>query len=68
MKLEVYSVGSKVKLAEDVEGTIVSVCIHGDNSVTYECGWWDGRSYDTRWLYPDQFEITVAEKTKIGFA
>ncbi|NDD84192.1 hypothetical protein EBZ38_07960 [bacterium] len=67
MKLEVYSVGSKVKLAEDVEGTIVAICIHGDNSVTYECGWWNGRSYDTRWFYKDQLEITINQKTKIGF-
>ena len=67
MKIEVYSIGSKVKLAEDVYGTINSIAIHGDNSVTYECGWWNGRSYDTKWFYNDQIEVTIAEKTKIGF-
>lgn len=67
MKIEVYNIGSKVKLGEDIYGTIVSIAIHGDNSVTYECGWWSGRSYDTRWFYANQIEVTLSEKTKIGF-
>jgi len=67
MKLEVYNVGSKVKLTEDVYGTIVAIAIHADNNVTYECGWWNGRSYDTRWFHASEIEVTLAEKTKIGF-
>jgi uncharacterized protein YodC (DUF2158 family) len=67
MKLEVYSIGSKVKLAEDVYGSIVGIAIHGENDVTYECGWWNGRSYDTRWFHAGEIEVTLAEKTKIGF-
>lgn len=67
MKLEVYNVGSKVKLTEDVHGTIVSIGIRANNDVTYECGWWNGRSYDTRWFHASEIEVTLAEKTKIGF-
>lgn len=67
MKLEVYSIGSKVKLTEDVEGSIVGIAIHGDNHITYECGWWNGRSYDTRWFHASEIEIIIAKKTKIGF-
>jgi uncharacterized protein YodC (DUF2158 family) len=67
MKLEVYNVGSKVKLAEDIDGTIVAIAIHADNNVTYECGWWNGRSYDTRWFHASEIEVTLGERTKIGF-
>ena len=67
MKLEVYNIGSRVKLTSDVDGTIVGVCIRGDNYVTYECGWWNGRSYDTKWFHVSEIEISLGEKTKIGF-
>ena len=67
MKLEVYSVGSKVKLAEDIEGTIVAVAIHAGNNITYECGWWNGRSYDTRCFHASQIETTLGDRTRIGF-
>jgi uncharacterized protein YodC (DUF2158 family) len=66
--LELYKVGSKVKLADDVFGTIVGVNIRGNNNITYECGWWNGRSYSTQNFTADEIEVTVAEKTRIGFA
>lgn len=65
--LEAYKIGSKVKLADDVYGTIVEIHICGENSVSYKCGWWNGRSYSTEVFSPNEIEITVAEKTKIGF-
>jgi uncharacterized protein YodC (DUF2158 family) len=65
--LELYKIGSKVKLADDVYGTIVSVTISGDNNVSYKCGWWNGRSYSTEHFAPNELEVTVVEKTKIGF-
>jgi uncharacterized protein YodC (DUF2158 family) len=67
MKLEVYNIGSKVKLTEDVEGIIIGIGINGDNNITYECGWWNGRSYDTRWFHANEIEVITAKKTKIGF-
>jgi hypothetical protein len=66
--LELYRVGSKVKLADDVYGTIASINIRGSNNVTYECGWWNGRSYATQNFTADEIEVTVAEKIKIGFS
>lgn len=65
--LEIYNVGTKVKLADDVFGTVVGICIRGNNHVTYECGWWNGRSYDTRSFHANEIEVTVSEKTRIGF-
>jgi len=65
--IEVYKIGSRVKLAEDVIGNIVGISIRGDNNITYECGWWNGRSYDTKWFHASEFEVTLVEKSRIGF-
>ena len=66
--LELYKIGSKVKLADDIYGTIIGIHITGDNNVAYECGWWNSRSYATQHFSSNDIEVTVAEKTKIGFA
>ncbi len=66
--LELYKIGSKVKLTDDVYGTIIGVHINGDNNVAYECGWWNSRSYSTESFSANEIEVTVAEKTKIGFS
>lgn len=66
--LELYKIGSRVKLAEDVFGTIIGIIIHGDNNITYECGWWNSRSYSTQSFAPNEIEVTLADKMKIGFA
>ena len=65
--IDVYKIGSKVKLAEDVFGNITGINIRGDNHITYECGWWNGRSYDAKWFHPSEFEVTLVEKHRIGF-
>lgn len=65
--LELYKIGSKVKLADDVYGTIVGINIAGDNLVSYRCGWWNGRSYCTESFASNEVEVTVSEKIKIGF-
>lgn len=65
--LEVYKIGSKVKLADDVHGVITGISIRGDHHITYECAWWNGRSHDNKWFHCSEIEVTVAEKTKIGF-
>ena len=66
--LEVYRVGSRVKLADDVYGTIVGIHISADNKITYDCGWWNGRSYAKDTFNYDQIEVTLADKIRIGFA
>lgn len=66
--LELYKIGSKVKLAEDVYGVITAICLRGDNYTTYECSWWNGRSHDSKWFHSNEIEVTLSEKTRIGFA
>ena len=66
--LELYKVGTKVKLTEDVYGQISAVSIRANNYITYECSWWNGRSVDNKWFHESEIEITESEKTRIGFA
>jgi len=65
--IEIYKIGSKVKLTEDIYGSIIGVTISADNNILYKCGWWNGRSYSTEHFAPNELEVTVVEKTKIGF-
>lgn len=66
--VEVFKIGSKVKLTDDVYGVITAVSIRGNNHVTYECGWWNGRSHDNKWFNENEIEVALSEKTRIGFA
>jgi uncharacterized protein YodC (DUF2158 family) len=67
--LEFYNVGTKVKLTDDVHGTIIGVSIGPNHSISYQCGWWNGRSYTTETFNASDIEaIVTTEKTKIGFA
>ena len=65
--LDLYSVGTKVKLADDVFGTIIGIMLRGDNHITYECAWWNGRSHDSKWFHQKEIEVTASDKTRIGF-
>lgn len=65
--LDLYKIGSKVKLTDDVYGNIVGINIFGDNSVSYKCGSWNGRSYCTEDFCSNAIEVMVPEKFKIGF-
>ncbi len=65
--IELNKIGTKVRLTDDVYGTIVAINISGDNSITYKCGWWNGRSYSTEYFSPSEITVTIAEKFKIGF-
>lgn len=65
--IELNKIGSKVKLADDVYGSIIGINITGDNTITYRCGWWNGRSYCTEYFTPSELTVTTTEKFKIGF-
>lgn len=66
--LEVNTIGAKVKLEDDIIGTIVGINISHNNSVLYQVGWWNGRSYMKEFFMPTQLVITTDETTRIGFA
>jgi hypothetical protein len=65
---ELNPVGTKVKLEDDIFGTIIGINISYNNSITYEVGWWNGRSYSKDTFLPHQLVITSDEKMRIGFA
>jgi hypothetical protein len=67
--LEIHSVGTSVALTESVDAKILTIAIHENNSVTYECSWWSGDSRTKDWFSASDF-LSVGKKdpiTKIGF-
>ena len=67
--LEIHSVGTQVALTESIDAKIIAIAIHENNSVTYECSWWNGDTRAKDWFSSSDF-LSVGEKdavTKIGF-
>jgi len=67
-QIEVMMVGSPVTLGGQVEATITGVCVREKCHVTYECAWWDRRTYNCKWM--EQHEVERREETaamRIGF-
>jgi len=67
--IEIHSVGTSVALTETVDAKIITIAIHENNSVTYECSWWNGDTRSKDWFSASDF-LSVGEKdpiTKIGF-
>jgi len=68
-ELEVYEVGTKVVLAEDIKAKIVTVAIHAGNIVQYECAWWNSGARIRDWFVLGDFTVAKEESPmKIGFA
>lgn len=65
--IELNAVGAKVKLEDDVVGTIIGINISHNNTVSYQVGWWNGRSYSKDDFLPHQLVATTEEKIRIGF-
>lgn len=65
--IELNAIGTKVKLEDDVIGTVIGINISQNNSVSYEVGWWNGRSYSKDHFLSHQLVITTDEKMRIGF-
>ena len=67
--IEIHSVGTSVALTESVDAKIITIAIHENNSVQYECAWWSGDTRTKDWFSSNDF-LSVGEKdpnTKIGF-
>jgi hypothetical protein len=46
--MKVIPVGTKVNLTEDVIRVVESITIYQGNYITYNCSWWNGRSWDCK--------------------
>jgi len=68
-ELEVYEVGTKVVLADDIAAKIVTVAIHAGNMIQYECAWWNGGARIRDWFVIGDFTVAKDEPPmQIGFA
>jgi|TARA_R110000824_G_scaffold397091_1_gene599518 uncharacterized protein YodC (DUF2158 family) len=68
--LNIHSVGTEVSLTEGINAKIMSVSIHQNNVVQYECVWWSGDTR-TRDMFSEDDFISTGKKvapTKIGFS
>ena len=65
--LDIFPVGSKVQLDDDLFGTVLSVTIGDKNSVFYEVGWWQSRSYSKEHFVENQLTLTTGKPNRIGF-
>ena len=65
--MKVIPVGTKVNLAEDIVGVVESITIYQGNYITYNCSWWNGRSWDCKSFQSDSISSVTDEKMTIGF-
>ena len=68
--LNIHSVGTEVSLAEGINAKIMSLSIHQNDVVQYECVWWSGDNR-TRDMFSEDDFISIGKKvtpTKIGFS
>lgn len=68
-KLTVIPLGTKVFLHQDegVSGIVRSITLHSNESVSYEVGWWSGRSFLTDHFYESELSQEVTDRQQIGF-
>ena len=69
--IEIIPLNTKVSLAGEEEshaGVVRSVTLHANDSVSYEVGWWSGRSFITDHFYESELSTSVEERQKIGFS
>jgi len=69
-KLEVLSIGTNVKLTEDVFGTVLGISIKQNNTISYEVGWWNSSSYTQQVFQSHQItsDSPMEKVQQIGFA
>jgi hypothetical protein len=57
-KVEVFNIGTKVQLNPEITATIIGINIRSaQHLITYECGWWNSKSYDTKWFYAEELKL-----------
>ena len=65
--MKVYSIGSHVRIGDNIMATVLEVCIKS-RAVQYRVVWWNKNTRNTEWL--DASEVIPAdgrETTQIGF-
>ena len=66
-KIEVYKIGTKIKVGDDIPATIVGVALY-TSSIEYKIVYWDGKTRKIEWIDESEFDtISIETKEKIGF-
>ena len=64
---KLFPVGTKARIGQDLEATILGICIYA-HDIEYQCAWWNGRERKCEWL--NAAEISATEQyapVLIGF-
>ncbi|HEY6231355.1 MAG TPA: hypothetical protein VIW64_08825 [Pyrinomonadaceae bacterium] len=64
--IEVLPIGTKVKIAGDIQATVRAVTIYSEHWIKYLCVWWDERERKEEWLMSD--EVDAAATARVGIA
>jgi len=64
--MNIIKPGSVVSIQGQNDIKVVAVYIT-QSGVRYECGWWDNRSYNTRYFDEAQVETNNATKISVGY-
>ncbi len=64
--IEVYAIGTRVTLDNDIPAYITAINIRGRN-VSYECNWWDERTRKSDWFTEHEFRASN-QRQMIGVA
>jgi uncharacterized protein YodC (DUF2158 family) len=67
--MEVFRPGTEVLLKNELPAIVVGVSIYSDDTIQYQCAWWNGRSRNKDWIKPCEIVSAVnsSSKMKIGF-
>lgn len=65
--MNVYPIGTKVKLSTDIPGVIIGIWIEPANVVSYRVVWWNGRDRKIEWLSALEFDPDNYNTKTIGF-
>lgn len=70
-EINIIPLNSRVSLVGDEEGfigVVRSVTLHSNSSVSYEVGWWSGRTFVTDHFYELELNTETEIRQKIGFS
>jgi len=66
--ITIYRPGSKVVLADGIEGVIEKVSIEQECTVMYQVLWWDMRKRESGWFQPGMVTpLLDQESVRVGF-
>ena len=67
--IEVYKPGTEIILCDDIKARVNAVSILSEDTIQYECSWWNGKARISEWIRPEEIITTNVRgnTVKMGF-